>query len=98
MKLPNPWWRVKMLATGHVTWVDTATGDEEHEQAGWKLRWTLAGMHSYQWGWVRRHGRLPCGCTRNPLTRRMVLYSGACTVPHSATAARIMREVRDEHQ
>lgn len=38
----------------------------------------LAGPHSYEWWWVKRWGRMGCGCTRNPVTRRRLLTSSDC--------------------
>ena len=72
------WQRVKILATGTLVWEDTDNGDVSREHANWHLRWVIAGIHSYKWSWVRRHGRLACGCTRNPITHRLVLIAGAC--------------------
>lgn len=72
------WWhRMKVLATGIVVW-DNGDGTEDIEWLSWRDRWSIFGVHSYDWWWVRRFGGLDCGCTRNPLTRRMVLYRAAC--------------------
>lgn len=42
--------------------------------------WAILGPHPVLWWWVRKWGRLPCHCLRNPLTRRMVAYAGECRV------------------
>lgn len=70
-------WRVKLLVTGVTVWTDSRTGEVEQVRDR-SLAWTIAGIHSYKWWWVRKWGGLPCGCTRNPLTRRMVIFSGDC--------------------
>lgn len=70
--------RMRALATGKVTWVDTDTGEAETEYMGWRDRWTLFGVHSHNWRWVDRMGRMRCGCTRNPVTRRMALIAMDC--------------------
>lgn len=72
------WWqRMRVLATGIVVW-DNDDGTEDIEYLGWRDRWAIFGVHSYNWWWVRRFGVLDCGCTRNPLTRRMALYRADC--------------------
>lgn len=70
--------RLRALATGKITWVDTATGEVEAEVMDWRTRWTLFGVHSRNWRWVDRLGRMRCGCTRNPLTRRLVMIAMDC--------------------
>lgn len=71
--------RLKVLLDGNVTWVaDDGVGETEH--LSWRDRWTLFGVHSFDWWWVKKYGRCDCGCTRNPLTRRMVLYRMGCPV------------------
>lgn len=70
--------RLEALLTGRVEWVDPEDGAFEVEWLGWRDRWSLFGVHSYSWGWVRRYGRMACGCTRNPLTRRLVLIRWRC--------------------
>lgn len=69
--------RLKALLTGKVTWVDP-DGTEEHEVLGWRDRWSLFGVHPHNWRWVHRWGRMGCGCTHNPLTRRAVLTNIDC--------------------
>ena len=66
--------RLKALLTGKITWLD-ADGTPEYEVLGWRDRWSLFGIHSWNWRWVHRLGQMDCGCTRNPLTRRTVLNS-----------------------
>lgn len=70
--------RLRVLLTGNVEWVDIETGETERDHYGWRDRWSIFGVHSYNWGWVRRLGVMDCGCTRNPLTRRMVLFRFGC--------------------
>lgn len=70
--------RLRVLLTGNVEWVDTETGETERDHFGWRDRWAIFGVHSYSWGWVRRLGVMGCGCTRNPLTRRVVLFRFGC--------------------
>ena len=53
----------------------------------WGQRWAIAGIHSYNWGWVRRFGAMPCGCTRNPVTRRIVCYLVDCGGDHRRTVS-----------
>lgn len=71
--------RLRALLTGKVTWCDPDTGaPAETDYFSWRDRWSIFGIHSANWGWVRRFGSMPCGCTRNPITRRMVLLSFGC--------------------
>lgn len=70
--------RIVFLLTGNATWKDQLTGDAYRTVESWNVRWAVAGIHSYQWWWVKRFGQLDCGCTRNPLTRRVVLFSSDC--------------------
>jgi hypothetical protein len=70
--------RLRVLATGRCTWVDTDTGEREHDVLDWRSRWNLFGVHSSNWRWVKRFGRRDCGCTFNPLTRRKVLTLMDC--------------------
>lgn len=72
--------RLRVLATGRVVWAED-TGPDGHpevEWLSWATRWSIFGVHARNWGWVRRHGGLECGCVRNPLTRRLVLIAGGC--------------------
>lgn len=71
------WHRVKALVTRRFEWMDE-TGKVEVTHEDWHTTWALIGIHSYKWRWVRKYGKLPCGCTRNPLTRRMLLYRWRC--------------------
>ena len=70
--------RLAALATGKVVWEDPATGETETETMGWRDRWAIFGVHSYNWRWVRRFGKRDCGCTVHPLTRRKVLTRMDC--------------------
>lgn len=74
--------RATILLTRRLVWVDCATGQEYPEKVSLSFAWTLVGVHSYKWWWVRRYGRLGCGCTRNPLTRRFVAYRYECPERH----------------
>jgi hypothetical protein len=71
--------RFRVLRTGVVEWVDPKTGQVEVDFLSWRDRWSIFGIHSYDWSWVRRFGAQRCGCTKNPLTRKTVLISGDCT-------------------
>jgi hypothetical protein len=70
--------RLRVLATGRVEWVDPEDGVIEVEWMSWRDRWSIFGVHSCSWRWVRRWGSRPCGCTFNPLTRRKVLTRMSC--------------------
>ncbi len=67
-----------MLATRRFEWEDTETGEISVTKESWRDAWMIAGIHSYHWAWVRKYGKMPCGCTRNPVTRRRVLIAGEC--------------------
>jgi hypothetical protein len=71
--------RIRILATGRLVWEDI-TGEVEVEYVDWRTRWAIAGIHSYNWWWVRKWGDQDCGCTINPITRRRVLTSTTCPV------------------
>lgn len=88
-KLPWKWgWlhRSRMLLWPWWTWTD-ADGAKVRNREPWSLRWAFAGIHSYKWFWVRRWGRMECGCTRNPLTRRTVLFKYRCPAGHCGEEA-----------
>lgn len=70
--------RLAALATGRVEWIDPEDGATEVEWLGWKDRWSIFGVHSDTWRWVRRYGKQDCGCTINPVTRRRVLIRMTC--------------------
>lgn len=70
--------RVKFLVTGKAEWVDAETGESYVEYETWHTRWLIAGPHSHYWWWVRKYGKLDCGCTCNPLTRRRLLINAEC--------------------
>jgi hypothetical protein len=70
--------RLRVLRTGVCEWVDPITGRIEADLLSWRDRWTLFGVHSYSWGWVREFGKRDCGCTFNPITRRKVLVNIDC--------------------
>lgn len=77
-KLNELYWRVRYLITRRLEW---ETGDGEInrvEKVPFRVAWKMFGIRSHRWSWVRRYGRLRCGCTRNPITRRMVLYAWRC--------------------
>ncbi len=64
-----------------MEWVDPQNEDEvEEEILPWRTRWAVFGVHSYKWWWVRKYGKLPCGCTINPVTRRRVLTDIDCKI------------------
>jgi hypothetical protein len=70
--------RLHTLMTGRCTWIDTDTGELEHDVLDWRSRWAIFGVHSSNWKWVRTFGKRDCGCTFNPLTRRKVLTNMEC--------------------
>ena len=75
-------WRIKILIIRKVTW-ESCDGDKLYdEKVSLSFAWTLVGIHSHQWWWVRKYGRLPCGCQINPLTRRFVAYRWRCPENH----------------
>lgn len=64
---------------GWVHDVDCTECVPHHETMSWEMRWRLFGPKSYSWWWVRRWGKMECGCcTRNPLTRKQLLYAWKC--------------------
>ncbi len=71
--------RLRILMTGRVEWCNPYTGVvEDVDQMSWGERWSVFGIQSYTWKWVRHFGALKCGCTRNPVTRQMVLMRFGC--------------------
>jgi hypothetical protein len=71
--------RLKILLLRTTRWGDEDDPINVHvHKETWKTAWAIVGVHSYNWWWVCRYGKLGCGCTRNPLTRRMVLYLWGC--------------------
>lgn len=70
--------RVKLLITRKVEYFPGLVTKEP-----WDTVWAIAGVHSYNWWWVRKYGSLTCGCGRNPLTRRFVWYSTDCPQDHA---------------
>lgn len=77
--------RIQYLATRKLTWEDE-NGKQVTVKESWRAVWAMFGIHSWRWKWVRKYGALPCGCTRNPLTRRIVLYRWRCEI-HGARGA-----------
>jgi hypothetical protein len=75
--LASIWFRLKFLLDGKAEWIGD-NGNVEVTQEDWRTRWAIAGIHSNNWRWVRHWGKMECGCTRNPLTRRIVLYMAGC--------------------
>lgn len=76
--LTRAWSRLYILATGRVEWVGE-DGGVDREKLSWRTRWSIVGVHSYNWKWVRRYGKRVCGCTFNPITRRKVLTRMDCS-------------------
>jgi hypothetical protein len=70
--------RVKLLVTRKFTWVDQEDGSERVVKESFSHAWAMLGVHSRNWWWVRRWGELDCGCTRNPLTRRVIMFDWEC--------------------
>lgn len=79
-------YRIKHLISRRYTWV-ADDGTEIHTREDRDTAWAMEGPHTYRWWWVRRWGKLPCGCTRNPITRRVLLYRMDCD-PHMARFSR----------
>jgi len=78
--------RARLLTTRRVTLLNLVSGQpEELTRLDWSTAWALAGPRPASWRWVQRRGKLPCGCLRNPLTRRLVLITTAC--PHHGVHA-----------
>lgn len=73
------WGRIELLVTGKAEWCDAVTGVVlEKEILPWRTRWAIAGIHSHNWKWVTKYGARDCGCTINPITRRLVLIQMGC--------------------
>lgn len=74
------WSRLRVLVTGRVEWVNPEDSDDvEIDYLSFRDRWSIFGIHSYNWKWVRRKGIRECGCTFNPITRRKVLTYMDCS-------------------
>jgi hypothetical protein len=72
-------WRIKILITRRFEWIDRDNKDSitvTHET--WDMAWAVAGIHSHNWWWVNKYGKLSCGCTRNPLTRKVIMINMDC--------------------
>jgi hypothetical protein len=71
------------LLTGWTYWTevdqDGALRPRTHREK-YRRRdvWAILGPSSWNWWWVRRWGKQNCGCTKNPLTRRMILMVVDC--------------------
>ena len=78
-KLKNLLFRIKFLVDGKATWTIT-DGSEHKTKEKWSLRWAIAGIHSSNWKWVRKYGKMKCGCTKNPVTGKIVLHNTTCPV------------------
>jgi hypothetical protein len=96
--------RIKFLIDGKIIWAGR-DGNQFSTTESWELRWAISGIHSYKWWWVRRYGKLPCGCTRNPLTRRILTIKWRCR-KHSVVGKRprlrdpdpeFMNQLLDQH-
>lgn len=70
--------RLKILITRKITWVGKDNQSECVEKTTLSGAWALAGIHSSNWRWVKKYGKMECGCTRNPITRRIVLFWVGC--------------------
>ena len=68
-------WRIKVLITRKTTWLNDDGSVSHTVKETPSAAWAIAGIHSWKWWWVRKYGQLDCGCVRNPLTRKFVLYS-----------------------
>jgi hypothetical protein len=72
--------RIRYLLTGNIEWEVPYGGGVEKEHLGWRTRWSLFGVHSYNWKWVRKLGERECGCTFHPLTKRRLLTRMDCVI------------------
>lgn len=79
-KCRSLFFRLKILVTRRIEWLAEDGAVAEVEKASWRTAWTIAGVHSVNWKWVHKWGKLECGCTKNPITRRMVLFVWKCPV------------------
>jgi hypothetical protein len=70
--------RAKFLVTGNTVQTDTETGEKRPVHFNWSIRWAISGVHSHNWRWVQRLGKLSCGCIRNPVTRRRLPSRRRC--------------------
>jgi hypothetical protein len=75
-------WRIQKLITRKFTWVSEEGSYTSKEP--FHITWAIVGIHSYRWWWVRKYGLLPCGCRRNPITRRFVSYLYGCPENHGS--------------
>ena len=84
------WQRVRML-------ILPPTLDEDEAPLPRNVVWSLVKPRGYNINWMRLHGALPCGCTRNPITHRMWLYAWDCEEHGRPALRRVMEErgVRD---
>lgn len=70
--------RARTIVSGNIHWVDPETGEAGYDYER-RAAWAVAGPQVSNWWWVRRWGSLPCGCVKNPITRRWVSYAVTCT-------------------
>lgn len=70
--------RIILLVTGNTATVNEYGTVHERLHFSWKSRWAISGIHSRNWKWVIRKGAMPCGCTRNPVTRKRILTRWKC--------------------
>lgn len=79
--------RCHVLLARRVVLPNLVTGEDELlDELDWAIVWALAGPRASSWWWIRRWGRLDCGCLRIPGTGRLVLITGDCT-QHSPWAS-----------
>ena len=80
----NLWWLLFSRKTTW-TWEDGEAKQETHRES-WSTAWALIRPMLITFGpyykWINGRGKLDCGCCRNPLTRRIVLFTYGCKDNH----------------
>lgn len=76
--------RLYVLATRKLEWEDPVSGTSTITREDWSTCWQIAGWPSSNWWWVRKYGKMECGCTRNPVTRHRVLIAMHCPIHGAA--------------
>jgi hypothetical protein len=73
-----PLGRGRVLVTRKASVQNVATDEVEVLHLDWATAWAIAGPQTHSWWWVRKWGVLRCGCTKNPVTRRLLTTRGDC--------------------
>lgn len=72
------WARLTLLLRRRIETGSAPGQPDQVEHLSLREAWALVGIHTRNWWWVERYGEMPCGCTRNPVTRRIVAYRYGC--------------------